>query len=363
MRARPIDDAEIPRFLELARTIYADDPHWVPPFGAQVTAQVCNRSPFARYARVQPFLCEDTAGRAVGRIAAIWNPRLTDGGGQVVGQVGFFESIDSGEAAGGLFQAALGWLGELGAREVWGPMNGGAHLSHRLMIEGFGQSPFLFEPRNPPYYPALFEMHGFTRVGTWTSHDFAREDSRRIIEKLRPVARAGEREFALEFLDPSRPEDTLPRLHRLLDRAWTGHPGYAPFESEEMLPLFGGLLAVMGPRNLAVAVERATGEDVGLSFTVPDWTDEARALDGDASRWASWMVEGRTPERLIWHTVAVAPGARRAGAAGVLVHGLTQAGWDAGYPRLVLALNVSTFTTLARQLPVTRRYALYRRAI
>src|SRR2546430_17312762 len=107
-------------------------------------------------------LCTE-GGRVRGRAAASVNRRLRDATHAPIGQVGFFEAEDDDAVAKSLLDAALAWLGGEGARSAWGPMNGGGHPAHRLMTKGVEPAPFLFEPRNPPYYPRLFEACGFAR--------------------------------------------------------------------------------------------------------------------------------------------------------------------------------------------------------
>src|SRR5262249_19532725 len=135
----------------------------------------------------QPFLCRDGA-RVVGRCAAILNPRLCDGG-IPLGQVGYFESIDDTGVARQLFEACFAWLRKQGARDVVGPMNGGAQQYHRLLVRGFEKEPFPFEPRNPSYYSRLFEACGFRRVRVWDTFDISRAELEIVIQRCTPAAR------------------------------------------------------------------------------------------------------------------------------------------------------------------------------
>ena len=115
-------------FIELPWTIYRDDSRWVPPLREVVFRELSETSAFARYGTCQPFVCE-ADGRIAGRIAAIMNPRLLGRDGSVLGQLGYFESIDDVAVSRALIDAGLEWLGAQGAREVVAPMNGGAVIS------------------------------------------------------------------------------------------------------------------------------------------------------------------------------------------------------------------------------------------
>src|SRR5262249_18177010 len=141
---------------------------------------------FYRYGRRQLFLCE-ADGHLAGRIAASINPKLVDPAGSVYGQLGYFECVDDAAVAESLIRAGIDWLGAQGARHVLRPMNGGAHRSHRFMTRGFDRDPFLFEPRNPEYYPKLFAHCGFMPVHRWFSYELNRDPAAGFVKQYERV--------------------------------------------------------------------------------------------------------------------------------------------------------------------------------
>jgi hypothetical protein len=153
------------------------------------------------------FVCQSD-GQLVGRIAGIVNDRVTNAGGQVVGQVGYFEAVNDEAVASNLFDAALDWLCARRVRRVWGPMNGAAHRAHRLIPSGFDRTPFLFEPRNPAYYPILFARHCFTPCHTWSSMDITATQARHPLATL-PIRRI--KEFVRTDYNIVTPERLDPR--------------------------------------------------------------------------------------------------------------------------------------------------------
>jgi hypothetical protein len=358
------DPAAVARFVEVPFALRRGDPLWVPPIRASVERAITGRDRFGSYARTAAFVCERD-GADVGRVAAIVNPRLLGTGGAPLGQVGYFESIDDEEVAKGLFAAAADWLRAAGAREVVGPMNGGAHREHRLMTRGFEREPFLFEPRTPPFYPRLFEAAGFGRVRAWQSYDMTRDSLAAVVALVQDgVARvraAGTHHA--EALDPGDVAGTLARLHPILDGVWAGHTGYAPFDLEELGELFTGLLALMTPRHISVLVDSRTRRDVGLAYHYPDYAAEVRALGGDAAGWGAWLAEGRRPRGVVLHTIAVLPEVRRTGAAYLLVNRNVPNVLEDGFEAPVVALVDEDFKLFGKAAPPTREYALYGRAL
>ncbi len=78
-----------------------------------------------------------------------------------VGGIGFFDCINSQEAADMLLDVARHWLGQRGMEAMDGPINFGERDKWwGLLVEGFNE-PLWSMNFNPPYYQALFENYGF----------------------------------------------------------------------------------------------------------------------------------------------------------------------------------------------------------
>jgi GNAT superfamily N-acetyltransferase len=244
-------------------------------------------------------------------------------------------------------------------------MNGGAHRPHRFQVAGFERDPFLFEPRNPPYYPALFEACGFRRLHGWQSFDLTHEELagiRALLDAGTSAAREDGR-YRIELVEPRDTGAALARLHPLLDGIWGGHVGYTSLDLEEFAEVFGGVLAVITRRHMGVLVDRASGRDVGCAFMYPDWIEEVRALRGDASGWGAWLASGRRPRRAILHTTAVLPEARGTGGAYLLVAQGIQHLLEDGYEQLTVALVDEDWKLFRKVAAPTRAYALFAREI
>lgn len=341
---------DLDAFLDLAERIEGTDPFRVPPLRAQEAAHLGGVDPFARYGELRAILCRD-GDELVGRCAAIHNPRLPE-----VGQIGYFASVDEPAVLESMLALATPWLAARGARRLVGPMNGGAHRPHRLLVRGFEREPFLFEPRNPPYYPRLFESVGFRPVHRWSSYEFAPERIAALRERLGPATSRAARghsvvPFALE--DP----DVLRRLHRLLDRVWAGHVGYAPLDLDEFVACYGGVLDLVPPGYLGV-IANARGDDVAIGLSYEDRAAEVRALAGDVRGWGSWKGAPRA-RRLVLHTMAAVPEERGAGTGLLIVDHAARLLLRDGYEEVVVALVTESLPLFARFAAPTREYVLY----
>ncbi len=331
-------------FVELPYRLRAlQGPLWVPPLRQTVHAELAAPS-----IEKQLFLHGDE-----GRIAVLHDARLP------FGQLGYFEAATE-DAARSLIDAGLEWLRARGVKQVVGPMNGGAHRQHRFLVEGFEKPPFIFEPRNPPEYPRWFEASGFARAKTWWTYEASRPWFDKLRRLLHPgvirAARTGHRIVPLEGAE------AIPRIHALLDAVWAGHLGYAPLSRDEFTAAFQGPLALMTRRWLGVVTD-ASGRDLGTAFMFPDWIDEVRALGGDAMGFGRWLGTKPVPKRMVLHTVAFRPEARRSGAPFLIVHeGLGHLLED-GVEEIVIALVTEEWKLFSRALVPARTYALYGRAL
>jgi hypothetical protein len=340
-------------FVNLPWTVYADDPSWIPPLRQQVWHELSDASAFASYGRRQLYLCE-VDGRPVGRIGASVNPRLVDANGVVVGQLGYFECVNDQTIAAALVEAGVAWLRAQGAGEIIGPMNGGAHRTHRFMTRGFDRDPFMFEVRNPSYYPTLFEGCGFVATHRWFGFELDRRRAETLVAQFDRVMTRRPPPGRIVDMAAEPLEAIVGRLHRLLDGCWHGHVGYASIDLAEFAEVFGGALPIMGHRNVSV-LER-DGRDLGFALIYPDYAEDVRALAGDAAGWGSWLGTAR-PERFVLHTAALVPDARVGSAAMAQVNWGLRTAVEGGFERVVIALAVEGF--ISRIGDQTREYALY----
>jgi hypothetical protein len=348
---------DLPEFIEFAWSIYSNDPLWIPPLRESLLRELSGASAISRRWRIQPFLCK-IDGAVRGRIAALINPTLIDRDGVPIGQLGYFECVDDPRIAEALVDAGIEWLRKQGAQEVLAPINGGAHRLYRLLVCGFDRTPFLFEPRNPAYYPRLFEHCRLEPRCRWFSYDLNLEEMRQIHERLRRILVKHPARGEIVALQPNLVKETAARLHAILDDCWSGHIAYAPMEFEEMTEMFAGLLSIMGPYDLSVYVE--DHRDAGLAFMYPDYAAEVRSLGGDAARWGEWLGKSRA-KRLVVSTSALIPEARKSSAAVAQIVGPLGLALQDGFEEFVVALVIEGW--MSRIAVPTREYVLYGRSL
>ncbi len=256
------------RFLALPYRLYRDHPVWVPPLRlAERALTDRRRNPFFRHARAEHFLAW-RAGRVVGRIAAIDNPRHNEVHGERVGFFGFFDVEPDPAAARALVAAAGAWCRAQGLTALRGPVNYSTNDSCGVLVEGFEDRPLLLMPYNRPDYEALLLGAGLAPVKDLVTYwipnphpippRFARVVDRR-------AERAGLR---LRPIDLRRMSEEAALLKDLYNRCWERNWGFVPATDAEFDHAAKDLARLVDTRLSCIA--ECAGRPVGFSVFLHD---------------------------------------------------------------------------------------------
>ncbi|MGE5349687.1 MAG: GNAT family N-acetyltransferase [Actinomycetota bacterium] len=149
-------------FIEFPKQLYRGDRNWVCPLDSE-TESVFDRSRNAAFAHGEAtrWILYGDDGRTIGRVAAFIDEIRSKANRQPTGGLGFFEVIESREAAFMLLDTAREWLTQRGMKAMDGPINFGENDNYwGLLVDGFMQPGFGM-PYNKPYYRQYFEDYGF----------------------------------------------------------------------------------------------------------------------------------------------------------------------------------------------------------
>jgi hypothetical protein len=164
MELIPVTDTKTARdFLQVNIIINQKDPNYIQPLNKDINGVFDEKHNKAfRFGTAKRWILKDDNGQLIGRIAAFTNTKYKNKGDeQPTGGIGFFDCIDSQEAADILFNSAKQWLIDNGMEAMDGPINFGERDRWwGLVIDGF-KPPLYGMNYNPPYYKALFENYGF----------------------------------------------------------------------------------------------------------------------------------------------------------------------------------------------------------
>ncbi len=229
-----VDNAQLAaEFLAFPKRLYANDANYIMPLDIDIE-NVFNRSynPAFKLGDCERWLLKE-GGKTVGRIAGFYvfveKLQMKNGG------CGFFECIDSQEAANQLFDTAKAWLIEKGCQFMDGPINFGDRDSFwGLMVDGFA-SPSYRENYNFPYYKALFENYGFKfEIGQTTS---LIEENMFNFERFSKLASRvfNNPSYTFENFKTSKIDKYAEDFVTIYNKAWAFHEDFVPMTKEKIL--------------------------------------------------------------------------------------------------------------------------------
>jgi hypothetical protein len=159
-----VTKGEREEFLNLPAKLYSDEPYWVRQ-PDKITESVFNPRTNRAFAHGEAirWILKDNGNNTIGRVAAFIDKQRSASNRQRTGGMGFFEVVESREAAFALFDAASDWLSGKGIEAMDGPINFGENDNNwGLLVDGFIQQGFGM-PYNKKYYRSFFEEYGFKK--------------------------------------------------------------------------------------------------------------------------------------------------------------------------------------------------------
>lgn len=277
-------------FLKLERTLYQDDPHWVPPLW-QVRKEMVGFKPHPFYedAEREAFLVR-RGEQTVGRVLAIVNHAHNRHHHESRGFFGFYECEDDVEASNLLLTEATRWLHQQGMTDVRGPVNPSLNYECGLLIDGFDSPPTFLIPHNRDYYGRLIEAFGFEKVQDLFSYDAHIDILHDLDPKLKFVIDEATKRFKVicRPIDRKRfAEDVrsfLEIYNLSLQQTW----GYVPMSEAEIDHQSDGLKHLIVPELTSIA--EIDGRPVGAGFGLLDYNQIIKKIDGRLFPFGWWKL-------------------------------------------------------------------------
>lgn len=270
-------ESEKQEFLQLAVSLYRNDPNWIQPLDKDINAVFDPaQNKFFKKGVCSRWLLKNGAGKTIGRIAAFVNPQYKNE--QPTGGVGFFECINDREAAHFMFDHCREWLREKGMEAMDGPINFGERLAWwGLLVDGF-HSPLYQMNYNHPYYQDLFESYGFQLY--FNQVCFARETEPRLSDKFyeRHSQIAADPNYKAVYIDKTKLDKFAKDFSYIYNKAWAGHGGGKEIEERVARKMFQQMKPVMDEHITWFVYYKE--EPVALWVNLPDMNQWFRHLRG-----------------------------------------------------------------------------------
>jgi hypothetical protein len=232
-----------------------------------------------RFGEVIRWLLQDANGNYIGRIAAFTNKKYKNKGDEVpVGGIGFFDCINSKEAANFLLDTAKKWLQEKGMEAMDGPINFGERDKWwGLVVKGFHE-PLYNMNFNPPYYVTLFENYGFKAY--FYQICFGIDPQKKLNEKItsRYNELAADKNYSFRCIEKNKLDAYAQDFTTVYNKAWAGHGGLKQMAEEQVKRMFQKMKPVMDANIIYFAYYN--NEPIGMFVNLPDLNQYFKHMNG-----------------------------------------------------------------------------------
>lgn len=279
-----------------------------------------------------------------------------------IGTIGSFEALENTEAAQTLLESAIQWLREQGAKRIIGPMDGDTWHPYRFNTGPFNGRPFIKEPWNPPYYPALWAAAGFSIAETYDS--FVIDDpAKAATNQSKYYRRCCKSGYTFAPITAANYVEMLPIIYELSCRIFDKNILYTPIAFETFKHLYLPAKPLLKD-GLSWIASHPSGIPCGYVFTFPDYAEALCAMRGQSGPLAKlrFVLNKRKATRTCIKTLGVTPETRGSGLSAALTWLSFQNSLLLGYRQAIMCLMHSSndsrrFGGQADRL--FRSYALY----
>lgn len=288
-------------FVDLPWTLYAHDPHWVPPLKAEMHGLIggLKSNPWFGHAEAAFWLALKD-GKVVGRISAQVDSLViaegAPGMGPGTGHWGMFECIDEAAVAEALFDAAEDWLRQKGMTRAMGPFSLSVWDEPGLLVQGFDGPPTVMMGHHLPYYERLVTARGYQ--GVKDLHAWSLPIAQPFPEMVQRIVAFSERNAKLVTrpVDKSKFDQEAALILDILNDAWSDNWGFVPLTPAEIAYVGKKLKPIIF--NNLVRVAEYEGVPVGFMITLPDINELTRDLNGNLFPfgWAKLLWRLRAPK-------------------------------------------------------------------
>jgi GNAT superfamily N-acetyltransferase len=297
IEVRPVQSgSDLMRFIRLPWRLYRNSPRWVPPLISERKHHLDReKNPFFQHAEAEYFLAWRD-GEPVGRITAHVDHRFNEFQKNDWGLWGFFESEDDPEIANALLSTAEAWLRERGRDNMVGPMDFTTNHECGLLVEGFERPPQILENWHHPYYGALIEGYGLTKVMDLYKWELDIADREKMLPIMFELADKVEPKYGVK-VRPMRKrnfESEVRAFMEIYNAAWENNWGFVPLTEAELRAYAKELRPILD-ENWAWIAENEEGQVVGAALSIPDYNQVLAKLNGRLLPigWAKALVARR----------------------------------------------------------------------
>ena len=256
------DKKYIKAFCDLPKRLYSSKDNMEDP--GSMKNILLGEHPLSKYFTLDKFLVYD-GSEAVGRFA------ITTYDNDDTAYLGFYECIDSDEAARFLFEKAYEYCKNAGKyKKIVGPVDASFWIKYRLKINRFDVVPYTGEPYNKDYYLKQFTDNGFAVCEHYTSNEFHSVDETYVNEKFEGRYQAFiSQGYTIESPKTEDFDKTIDVVYKMVTELYSDFPIFKDVSIEDFREVFKSYKSIMNMSMTKIAYYK--GEAVGFYVSVPDY--------------------------------------------------------------------------------------------
>ncbi len=353
-------------FIHFPYALYEGDPNWVPPLMMERRDFLDPRkNPWFDFGKVELLLAR-RAGKVVGRIAGVNDPRYNEFHKTRLGFFGMFECIDEISVAQALFDAARAWNRSRGFEQMLGPVSFSTNYECGVLVEGFDAPPVVMMAYNPRYYPKLYQSCGFEKAkDLWAFELSSSVNAPEKVVRISETIRQRE-DVTVRPLNLNDFEAEVRRIKEIYNSAWERNWGFVPVTDREFDHLAREMRPLVVPELIFLA--EVKGEPAAFSMTIPDANFALKAANGRLTRFGLptglirlWLAS-RKIKRVRLITLGIKDGFRKRGLDAILYLETLRAARALGYTGGEISWTLEDNHLINRAIETMggRRYKTYR---
>jgi len=311
------------KFLKFPIKLYKSESNWIRPLDKDIERvfdKEKNKT-FRNGECARWILIEDD--NVIGRIAAFVNRKTANKDNkQPTGGVGFFECIDSQEAANLLFDVGREWLKEKEMKAMDGPINfGDRDAWWGLLVDGFDREPNYQCNYHFSYYQKLFEAYGFEVY--FKQFTFGRNTFDPLDERLSEKAAYANQDpnYTFEHVRKKNLKKYIEDFMTVYNAAWASHSGVAKMSLLQASSIINKMKPIMDEKIMWFGYYK--DEAVGFYINIPEINQVFKHVNGKLNLWGKlvflYHTFRKTNQKMIGVVFGIAPEHQRKGVDGALI--------------------------------------------
>jgi hypothetical protein len=278
---------DVKDFLSLARIIYKNTPQYVQSLDVDIEKVFDKKqNKFFRHGEATRWILRNKDGELIGRVAAFINKKEVNAHKQPTGGMGFFECIDSQEAAFTLFDTCQAWLAEKGMQAMEGPINFGERDKFwGLVVENFDQEPYYNQNYNPAYYVPFFKEYGFkVRFQQYIYHRTVHTPlQQKFVDRAEKIY--ADPNYSIEKIKKNNPDKYAEDFRQVYNRAWANREGtgFKGMHSAQAKAIIRSIKPIIDEQLTYFAYYK--NEPVGFYISLPEINQIFKKFKGKFNWW------------------------------------------------------------------------------